>query len=54
MGRELFCKKLKERLAETNIQLVKNDVIPFVKNLADLDIWSNDYFLQLVDKIRFM
>ena len=48
-----FIAKLKERLASTNINQVKNDVLPFVRNPKELDIWSNDYFLQLVDMIRF-
>lgn len=48
-----FIAKLKERLASTNINQVKNDVLPFVRNPKELDIWSNDYFLQLADMIRF-
>ena len=48
-----FMAKLKERLASTNINQVKNDVLPFVRNPKELDIWSNDYFLQLADMIRF-
>lgn len=37
---------------------MKNDIFdnmlsPFVKNPKELDIWSNDYFVQLVDMIRF-
>lgn len=48
-----FMAKLKERLASANINQVKNDVLPFVRNPKELDIWSNDYFLQLADMIRF-
>ena len=48
-----FLTKLKERLASANINQVKNDVLPFVRNPKELDIWSNDYFLQLADLIRF-
>lgn len=47
-----FMELLKERLASTDIDLVKKDVLPFVKNPQDLDIWSNDYFLQLADMIH--
>jgi predicted nucleotidyltransferase component of viral defense system len=43
---------LKERILKTDINAVKNDVRPFIKNSAEMDIWSNDYFLQLVDRIR--
>ncbi|GHU64282.1 hypothetical protein FACS1894123_08680 [Bacteroidia bacterium] len=31
----------------------KNDVRPFIKNTSEMDIWSTDYFLQLVDRINF-
>ena len=48
-----FMAKLKERLASANINQVKNDVLPFVRNPKELDIWSNDYFLLLADMIRF-
>lgn len=48
-----FIAKLKEKLASANISQVKNDVLPFVRNPKELDIWSNDYFLQLADMIRF-
>lgn len=53
IGREAFIEQLKERLSSANIHQVKQDVMPFVKNPQDLDIWSNDYFIQLADRIRF-
>lgn len=53
MERQQFIDKLKERLASTNIEMVKRDVLPFIKNTEELEIWSNDYFLQLADMIKF-
>ena len=44
---------LREKLASTNIEQVKNDVAGFVEDPHELDIWSNDYFLQLADMIVF-
>lgn len=49
---DTFMEQLKERLASANINQVKRDVLPFVKNPKELDIWSNDYFLQLADMIK--
>ncbi len=51
---EEFMSKLREKLAGTNIDNVKQEVIPFIdeSQLRTLDIWSNDYFLQLVDMIK--
>lgn len=53
MSREEFMVALKERLATTNIEDVKLDVGRFVINRKELDVWSNDYFLQLADMIVF-
>jgi predicted nucleotidyltransferase component of viral defense system len=53
MTREDFMAVLKERLATTNIEDVKLDVRRFMLNPHELDIWSNDYFLQLADMIVF-
>jgi len=44
---------LKERIEKTNIETVKNDVRPFLKNPKEMEIWSTDYFLQLADRIHF-
>ena len=53
LTREEFVRRLNERLSTTDINLVKRDVEPFVKNIDDLAIWSNDYFLQLARMMRF-
>lgn len=53
MTREDFMAVLKERLSTTNIEDVKRDVRRFMLNPHELDIWSNDYFLQLADMIVF-
>ncbi|MBO7069106.1 MAG: nucleotidyl transferase AbiEii/AbiGii toxin family protein [Bacteroidaceae bacterium] len=53
MTREDFMAVLKKRLATTNIEDVKLDVRRFMLNPHELDIWSNDYFLQLADMIVF-
>ena len=47
-----FKNRLKEHLAATDIAQVKTDVLPFVKNPKELDIWSNDYFLQLAEMMN--
>ena len=49
---ELFKEKLKERLSTADINQVKEDVLPFVRNPKELEIWSNDYFVQLADMVR--
>ena len=53
INRDQFTDMLKERLATTDIRQAKADVMPFVRNPHDLDIWSNDYFLQLAGMVKY-
>ena len=53
ISQEAFMAQLKDRLASANINQVKSDVLPFVRNPKELDIWSNDYFVQLADMMKF-
>lgn len=50
---EEFKDQLRKKIVETDIENVKQDVIPYIvpNQQRDLDIWSNEYFLMLVDKI---
>lgn len=48
-----FKSALKERLAQADINKIKADVAPFINNPQELDIWSNVYFLQLADMIKY-
>ena len=49
---ESFKEKLIERLSTADIKQVKEDVLPFVRNPKELDIWSNDYFVQLAEMVK--
>lgn len=51
MDKEQFLILLRNRLQNTDMHQVKADVLPFVRNPHELDIWSNDYFLQLAEHI---
>ena len=53
LNKEDFLKLLTERLSTADIKSVKNDVASFVKNPSELDIWSSDYFIQLVGMMKF-
>lgn len=52
-SKEEFLEDLKIRLGSSDINQVKADVLPFVKNPKELEIWSNDYFLQLAKFVKF-
>lgn len=53
LSKEDFLHILTERLSKTDINAVRKDVLPFIKNQSELDIWSNDYFVQLVGMMKF-
>ncbi len=50
---ESFKDKLIERLSTADIKQVKEDVLPFVRNPKELDLWSNDYFVQLAGMVKY-
>ena len=53
LTKEQFLELLKERISKADIDVVKADVMPYIIDKRELDIWSNDYFLQLADMIVF-
>ncbi len=42
---------LKKKIETLDINLVRDDVARFVKNQKSLNIWSNNYFVDLIEKI---
>ena len=51
---EAFLDLLRQRLSITDIDNVKQDVLPYIDSSRqeELAIWSNEYFLQLVDLMK--
>lgn len=52
LDHESFRQLLQDRMASADIEAIKNDVMPFIKDPSELAIWSNDYFVQLAQMIR--
>lgn len=55
LNQDQFMEQLRNKLATSDIDNVKQDVLPYIshKQRRELDFWSNDYFLQLADMIKF-
>lgn len=53
IGRDELLMRLRERMASVNIGQVRGDVMPFVRNPKEIELWSNDYFVQLSGLIKF-
>lgn len=54
LSEEEFLRILTHRLATTDINVVKKDVLPFIKNPSELDIWANDYFVKLIGMMKIL
>ncbi len=49
---DAFAQKLRETIQSVDLNLVKADVSPFLVRPQETDIWSNDYFMQIADRIQ--
>jgi len=54
LSHESFKELLKEKIIKTNMDMIRSDVKPFLKDPEGINIWSANYFLQLVDLIIFI
>lgn len=52
ISKEEFLDLLREKIKTTSIDKVKADVRPFIRNMKQLEIWSPQYFLDLVDLLK--
>jgi predicted nucleotidyltransferase component of viral defense system len=43
---------LKDRFEKINYEQAKEDVVPFIKDARELDIWSADFFAQITDSLQ--
>lgn len=50
---EEFMELLKQKIKSVQVNQVKEDVVRFIQNDDKLAIWSTEYFLDLVEKMRF-
>jgi predicted nucleotidyltransferase component of viral defense system len=48
-----FIQLLMEKISKTNMEMIKADVKPFIKNPEELGIWSTTYFTHLAELVQF-
>ncbi len=53
IGQKDLINLLKEKINGISIEEVKKDIRPFVKDIHKLDIWSRQYFLDLIGLLKF-
>ena len=54
LTKELFLQMLRDKIAQANIDAIRADVRQFLINPSEMDIWSNEYFGLLVDRLTFL
>lgn len=42
---------LKLKFSELDFEESKEDVIPFIKDVISLNLWSKDFFITITDKL---
>ena len=52
--KETFLELFDAKLNELDIELAKNDIIPFVKDRSAIDCWTKPYFKQIVNEISIL
>ena len=45
-------KMLKQRFESLDFKQAKEDVLPFVKDKTKLDLWSKEFFINLVERLE--
>ncbi len=53
LTQSIFIQLLRDKISKTNMEMVKADVKPFIKNSEELEIWSTAYFTHLAELIQF-
>ena len=53
ISKEEVIELLNEKIDSVSFSRIKEDVVRFIKNDEVLDIWSPNYFKDLIDKIKF-
>jgi hypothetical protein len=53
LNQEVFKQLMHHKIDHLNINLAKEELSPFIKDVSLLDFWSKDYFKLLVEKVKF-
>jgi hypothetical protein len=52
MTQDDLLKLLKEKFSQLDVELAKRDVLPFIKDAAAVELWSPDFFLSLLPRLK--
>ncbi len=49
---ESFRQLLLDKIAAADVNLIRKDVMPFLRDASELDIWSREYFALLAEQVK--
>ncbi|MBA4079054.1 MAG: hypothetical protein C0508_28750, partial [Cyanobacteria bacterium PR.023] len=52
MTQQDLCRLLEEKFSLIDFELAKKDVLPFIKDSAAVELWSPDFFLSLLPRLK--
>ena len=52
LSRDDLIKMIQEKIKITDIEKVKNDIRPFLKDEKILDKWDENYFIEMTESIK--
>lgn len=52
LSRQDLCDLLEEKFRNLDVELAKKDVLPFIKDPAAVELWTNDFFLALLPRLK--
>ena len=52
ISKDEFFQIIQTKITSLNFETIKDDVIRFIKDPRELEIWSSEYFLLLVKRIK--
>lgn len=53
LTRELLIELFKKRIRSIDLEQAKKDVYPFIRDRKQVDLWSVDFFSEIIEKIEF-
>lgn len=54
LTKDQFLQMLRDKIAKANIDAIRADVRQFLINPSEIDIWSNEYFGMLAERLTFV
>lgn len=53
LSKELFIDLMQKKISKLDVDGAKEDIYRFLQNPSEIDIWSKEFFLSLLEKVRF-